>query len=171
MSRHKSLKQLINLFGLKGCHDQHRIIVLMCLFFVVNVFFCMLCYIVTTMVKYLVIMITNVEIKFVTLGMFSSKASHSIGVVDGASHLSNFVQPGHNLAVIQITLRIYVWKRSLCSFILCTLASRSTSNGIDTQNMHACLNHYYYLHLLCLRHPIKIQMYNICSIMLTKWLQ
>ena len=45
----------------------------------------MLCYIVTTMVKYhdyMVIMITNVEIEFVTLGMFSSKASHSIEVVD-----------------------------------------------------------------------------------------
>ena len=67
---HKSLKQLINLFGLKGCHDQHRIIFLMCLFFVLNVFFCMLCYIVTTMVKYLVIMIINVEIEFVFRNVF-----------------------------------------------------------------------------------------------------
>ena len=96
---------------------------------------------------------------------------HHIGVVDGESHLSNFVKPGHNLAVIQITLRINVWKQSLSSFILCTLASRSTSYVIDTQNMHAYLYRYYYLHLLCLRHPIKIQMFSICNIMHTKWRQ
>ena len=50
-------------------------------------------YIVYTRSRHLVIMITNGEIEFVTLGMFSLKASHSIGVVDGASHLSNFVKP------------------------------------------------------------------------------
>ena len=74
----------------------------------------MLCYIVTTMVKYLVIMITNVEIEFVTLGMFPSKASRSIGVVDGTSlFCTAWVQSGrhpNNLAHIYLeTVLLFIY--------------------------------------------------------------